>query len=290
MALIPPFFLDCVTAIGLPGPDGNPRYTATGFLYGRFEKQEGPEEKLYRIYLVTNRHVFKDASIAYVRFNPEAEEPARQYDVQLLTADKKPAWFGHPDPEIDVAVVPINARLLKEQGIRFSFFSSDEHVATRAEALRLGLTEGDGVFVLGFPMGYVGEKRNFVIVRQGVLARVRDCLSGGSKEFLVDCSVFPGNSGGPVVSRPEVVSIQGTTAPSKAMLLGIVAGYVPYQDVAISLQTNRPRVIFEENSGLAAAFTIDYVAETIEGASAELPQQAKEKPISVDARANPDAK
>lgn len=112
-------------------------------------------------------------------------------------------------------------------------------------------------------MGLVGGERNFVIVRSGVIARIRDALAGQSKEFLIDTAIFPGNSGGPVVTKPEVLSISGTKAVDKSYLIGMVSGYVPYQNVAISTQTQRPRVIFEENSGLASVVPIDFVVEII---------------------------
>jgi hypothetical protein len=35
-------------------------------------------------------------------------------------------------------------------------------------------------------------------------------------------------------------------------VIGIVSSYIPYQDAAISPQTKRPRIVFEENSGLTS--------------------------------------
>jgi len=124
--------------------------------------------------------------------------------------------------------------------------------------------EGDGVFVLEFPMGLVGGDRHFVIVRQGTIARIRDTLAGGSKECLVDVAVFPGNSGGPVVTRPELAAIQGTQPQHASYLLGMVKSYIPYRDVAISAQTKRPRIIFEENSGLTAVIPVDFVRDALQ--------------------------
>jgi len=164
---------------------------------------------------------------------------------------------------MDVAVIPINFRHLLDRSLRVAFFRSDEHAAVTSRMRELGITEGDFAYVLGFPMGIMSGKRSTVIARSGSIARVRDALSGASPIFLVDSFVFPGNSGGPVVSKPEALAIQGTKAQSAAYLIGVVQSYVPYQDVAVSLQTGRPRVVFEENSGLAAAHPIDAVEEAI---------------------------
>ena len=125
------------------------------------------------------------------------------------------------------------------------------YLATNRHVLE-GKTSGLLRFnTFGFPMGQVGKERNYTIVRHGSLARVRDAIVGSSESFLVDTLIFPGNSGGPVVIRPEALAVGGTKATQKALLIGIVAGYLPYRDVAVSQQTKRARVIFEENSGLA---------------------------------------
>ena len=264
MALIPPFFLDCVVAIGLLASNGTKEWVASGFLFGEFVERKSPTEATYRVYLVTNRHVFEGLQTAYVRFNPEANEPAREFDLQLHDPDGKLKWVAHPDHTIDIAITPINVALLKEQHIKFSWFQGDQHVMDRKKANELGLSEGDGVYVLGFPMGLVGGERNYVIVRQGTIARIRDALAGSSKEFLIDSTIFPGNSGGPVVTRPEITAIQGTQSSSAAHLIGVVKAYIPYRELAISAQTKQPRIMFEENSSLASIIPIDFVRETIE--------------------------
>lgn len=148
--------------------------------------------------------------------------------------------------------------------MKVAFFTSDQHVANIEKMNELGITEGDFAYVLGFPMGLIGGQRNTVVVRSGSIARIRDVLSKANQTFLVDAFVFPGNSGGPVVSKPEALSIKGTKSQNAAYLIGIVQSYVLYQDVAVSLQTKRPRVVFEENSGLAAVHPVDFIEETIQ--------------------------
>lgn len=128
LALIPPFFLDCVVAIGIMSTvtlsDGTKKQEfkglASGFLYGHFLERVSEKESNYQVFLVTNRHVLKDigSNEVYVRFNPETAEPAREYPLKEGTQN----WFAHPCPDVDVAIVPINVAMLKEQGIKFSFF------------------------------------------------------------------------------------------------------------------------------------------------------------------------
>jgi hypothetical protein len=174
-------------------------------------------------------------------------------------------------------VVPINFQVLQEHAMQVAWFESETHVANVDRMRELGFAEGDFVYVLGFPMGLVGEHRNTVIVREGIVARIRDTLVGASQTYLVDSFVFPGNSGGPVISKPEVHSIRGTSAIGAAYLIGIIRAYVPFVDVAVSMQTRRPRVTFEENSGLGEVHPIDCVQAAIEIHENTLAQRGAEQ-------------
>lgn len=267
MALIPPFFMDCVVAIGVKGDEANatPQWIASGFLYGRLvKKEQDPKDSLYAVYLVSNRHVFEKKKKLCLRFNPQADEAARSYDIDLQTPEGQQLWTANADQTLDVGVLSINIRQLQEHAMKVAFFTSDMSAADVAKMKDLGITEGDFSYVLGFPMGMAGDHRNTVIVRSGCIARIQEALHANSNTFFVDAKIFPGNSGGPVVSKPDALAIQGTKPQNAAFLIGIVAAYVPYQEVAVSPQTGRPRVIFEENSGLAVAYTVDCIERTID--------------------------
>lgn len=112
-------------------------------------------------------------------------------------------------------------------------------------------------------MGISGAQRNYVISRGGSIARISDLLDSTDDTFLIDTLVFPGNSGGPVVSALSIAAIAGTKAQNTAYLIGVVRGYLPYNDVAVSQQTGQVRAVFQENSGLAEVVPIDFVNETI---------------------------
>jgi hypothetical protein len=119
---------------------------------------------------------------------------------------------------------------------------------------------GAHVLILGFPMGLRSETYTTPIARSGMVAKSeRD-------DLMLDSFVFPGNSGGPVVYSPEFRAdgvVMTSPLINEERVVGLVIDYIPYTDVAVSPQTRRPRITFEENSGLCHAVTADKILELI---------------------------
>ena len=270
MALIPPEYLNAVVAIGELTNNEPVEFTGTGFLYGHpigLDPSDG--RQWFTVFLVTNRHVVESADGLVGRFNRSMNAEPQIVPLPVKAPDGSPLWTLHPNGE-DVAVIPINTEALREQQIEFAVFQREENSLSRNQALEAGIGEGDGVFVLGFPLGLAGNERNYVIARQGIIARIQNWLNEKDNHFLIDASVFPGNSGGPVVTKPESVQITGTRSFMRCCLIGMVSSYLPYEEVAVSQQTGHPRVIFQENSGLGIIVPTDVIQETVETALSNL--------------------
>lgn len=281
--------LDAVVALGVKNGE-NVAWSGTGFIYGLKLEGEG-ENRRYGLWIITNKHVVKEKGQMVVRFNSLEDEGSKDYDLTLVDGEGNPTWFGHDDPNVDVAAIYINAPILRQDKRKFTYFRSDEHTAGRAKLKEIGVTEGDRVFVLGFPMGIVPELRQYTFCRSGVFSRVRDFIEDASDEFILDAIVFPGNSGGPVILCPSALAIEGTKTIQRADLVGIVKSYIPYIDSAISPQTGRARVSFEENSGLTRAESADSIREVVEKGQEQMTNkleqlQAKaseeDEPVEVD--------
>jgi len=275
-SLIPPLYLDHVVALGTIQPIGQPPHLAwvtegTGFFYGALIKDDPePAKRLYQIFLVTARHVVEHHDATHgemqVRINPRVSSaPGQQFALPTKPGPGVNTWFFHPNPQIDIAAIQINVAFLNGHGIdaKSIFFESDIAAANRSKLQALGVSAGDGVFVLGFPMNLAGEQRNYVIVRQGIVARISEMLEQSSPNFLIDALVYPGNSGSPVILKPDILSISGTKAQNNSLLIGVVTDYLTYVDAAYSQQTRRARITFEENSGLATVIPVDYIDDAI---------------------------
>ncbi|HTW91577.1 MAG TPA: serine protease [bacterium] len=264
MAVIPLSFIDSVVAIGSHPSGGNATWGASGFLYATLRGTTAGRNE-YGTYLVTNRHVLDGLTdpSACVRINPKGSGPAREFPISLKRANGLPWHFGHPDPNVDVAVMPVNMQVASQAGVSAELIKSDSDVSTVSALASDGVAEGSLVYVLGFPMSLVGVARNTVIVRAGCIASMQETLTNPRVPMLVDAPIFPGNSGGPVVLRGELLAIKGTKPQMRASVIGVAASYLTYEDVACSLQTGKPRVSFTENSGLSLVFPMDCVIEAI---------------------------
>lgn len=115
-------------------------------------------------------------------------------------------------------------------------------------------------------MNLMNEKIKAPIYRLSCISRITDAFADPDKSdsFFVDAQIFPGNSGRSVVNRPEVVSIGGAPINSNCGLIGVSSASVTYQELLYSKQTDRVRMIQEEDSGLTIVHPVDCIKEVVE--------------------------
>lgn len=263
MTLLPPSFLDNVVTIGEKSLDGKTKWIATGFLYGHLIKTQD-DSTLYIIFLVTNKHVYLNKNQIVVRLNNKGLKDSKEFTIELINEKGKSIVLTHNEPDVDCALIHLLAPKLDELGINISAFLNDKNTANISMMNESGLSEGDSIFVLGYPLGIVDPTRNLALVRGGIISRIRDLYSGDTKVFIIDSSIFPGNSGGPVLIKPEATSIYGTKPHNQSKLIGLVSSYIPYKDIAVSNQTGQPLLVLQENSGLATVVPVDYIEQIID--------------------------
>lgn len=260
MALLPPPALNSVVAIGNMADDASDakiRWTGTGFIYGVAVGESGDN---FCPFLVTNRHVLEGTDSVIVKMNRADDLSAAEYTLDL---EKDGHLITMGPGGLDVAVTPVRPEVWNVDRAATDVVPEGQSLSVE-KAVEIGVSEGDGVFAVGFPMGLVGYDDHIVpIVRQGCLARVQDWLSKRARRILIDANIFPGNSGGPVFLRPSSIAIEGTKSIAESYLIGMVSAYIPYREMAYSLQTDRARMVFEENSGIAEIVPSDVIMETV---------------------------
>lgn len=172
-----------------PLGDGT-RTVGTGFLLDAPTLDGRP-----RTILVTAGHVFEKMpqSTARIGYRFQTGDGGWRYDPQALTirTARGANWTKHPTR--DIAVMEIKAPPeFAHAAIPLNWLAEDDTFN------RYGLGPGDEMMALGFPRGLSANAAGFPILRAGRVASYPLAPSAAFPTFLMDFSVFPGNSGGPV--------------------------------------------------------------------------------------------
>lgn len=256
MAIIPQIYSDAVVAIGTLKKNGDKVWYATGFVVARKNENGG-----YNTFLVSNKHVLDDGSTSIlVRFNIAGKIEAKDYNVPLIDAEGKKNYSVHT--KSDVACLLLNANILSTDLGSLSAFELEELALTREQMIENDVIEGSIVYSLGFPSGLVGVDSKVPLCRIGCISKIKEPYDING--YLLDIQNFPGSSGSPVINRIEVNHLQGTKGYNSTRLIGIMAKYIPYRDVLVSRQTGLEMQILQENSGIAIAYDVNSIKETVE--------------------------
>jgi len=225
--------------------------SATGFLV-----------EIDNIYhLITAKHVIADKvnnnykihdENMYVFFNGKNKK-LKKRSISKLKSKYKVEWLFHDDPNIDLAILPFPIDLKKDnvKVIPKEYFLQDINK----------IYELYDVFFLSYQPGI--ELRNKVqpIFRSGIISSIQS-----DDIIYIDASAFPGNSGSPVFIKPSGIRFDNNSMiigndPLGGKFLGVISSYITYQDVAYSMQTKKPRIVFEENTGISKLITVNSIIE-----------------------------
>jgi len=235
-------WLKTIVSIEVDSGKEPPTPVGTGFLL---------QTERNHVILVTSKHVIANdegrliSNLVY-RFNnsERGSEIIKEEDFDSRTAN----WFL--SEKADIA-----CRFISWKG-DFDIKSIPLKMVLRQQYVRPGAP----LVVFGFPMGLRSESHPTAIARKGSVAR------SDADGLLLEAFIFPGSSGGPVFYLPTV-SVDDVAIKSPFLnsprLVGVVSSFIPYTDIAWSSQTKRPRITFEENSGLSNAAPADAIIDLI---------------------------
>ena len=263
MSIIPQFFMEATVALGR-NTTPNPQWCATGFVVGRYEGIQDNTDQ-FSTYLITNKHVVDNEKKMVMQVN--LLNGVKVYLLNFFDENNVAKFSAHPSADVIACRIDINLAL--SEGTKLPFFDLRNHALTLQQMRDTGVCEGGLAYTLGFPVSIASDFVNSTvktpICRMGCISRVENVYhDSSSKNFLIDATTYPGNSGGPVISRPESLSITDTPHNSSANLIGLVSAYLPYCETLYSMQTHRQRVINEENSGLTVVVSVDSIKEVVE--------------------------
>jgi len=260
---------------------GASRYQAVGTGFFVTPDTSSP----FREVMVTAAHVFQGVceagtTLVYLRVEESPSVPDSQVQrYELTICDRvvagnnvifRPRWLQHPTADL-AAILPQSSPAVHFPDVRP--FPVD-FIAKAEDWKKWGVGEGEDVLALMFYPNAAPDRPSSPIVRQGVIAEAEE----HADTLLLSLTVFPGNSGAPVVLRPSAIHFSADKGAeiglvNPPLLLGVVIEYVPYYEPAVSPQTKHLRVMFEENSGLTRIVRSERISDLLRQIAANLPSR-----------------
>jgi S1-C subfamily serine protease len=245
------------------------RTVGTGFLVKAADADGRPH-----ILLITAHHVLagmpgNEANIGY-RF--ATENGGWNYAPQTLKIRDEtgaPLWTHHPAR--DVAAIAIEAPPeFAKAAIPANYLAADSFAERN-------LGPGQELMVLGFPRGLAANNAGFPILRSGRVASY-PVAPKSFPTFLLDFSVFPGNSGGPVFTTRTIRNASGAAA-AQPVIAGLLTQQVELNSerLEIGVVTHAKYIVetmaLMENAGAPITLATDQGA--VEGAKPAAQAPAK---------------
>jgi hypothetical protein len=212
--------IECVSANGQQS-------SGTGFFFS-FGTQEMPVPLI-----VSNKHVIEGAKLGRLYFTfaspDEGKGPSPDTGklLPIMVENFETRWIPHPDPNIDLAVMPIAGVLdeIRQRTGRHAFYVTlgPDDISSTEE--RQSYSTMEDVLMIGYPNGIWDQVNNLPVIRRGITASHVGTRWNGRDEFLIDVATFPGSSGSPVflVNIGSYRDAMGTTymGKTRVKLLGV---------------------------------------------------------------------
>ena len=205
---------------------------------------QGPQwRQINGTWLITNRHVafpkINDKEIVPDSFSfnlRQAQNDQIEWlPITLTKDDLLKRTKIHQNPIVDVVAIKIDDLLInvvqatQGKGIISPGTITSDNLPS-ISPLVVDVTSD--IVIASYPKGFYDKVNKFPIVKSGIVASSWGSYFNGQPVFLVDAPLFPGSSGGVVISKPvNIAVINGKIAhnPTKQfVLLGVYSGEPVY--------------------------------------------------------------
>lgn len=161
--------------------------------------------------IITNKHVAKAGASMALRHSSIGASPI------VLLPDFHKFLIEHPDPDVDLCVSfccgNLNGTPYEGNLVAYSY----DDIPTKEILSRYD--DASRILIVGYPKGIIDESHGEPLFRSGILSTPPDKCFSGTRQFLVDASIWGGSSGSPVVLYDNPVNTMGSIRP---YLIGIV--------------------------------------------------------------------
>lgn len=219
--------------------------------------------------LITNKHVLAGAtSVDFTMPRSLNGEPVSAGTRMTANEFSDAVWHGHPQPEVDIAVMkfaPVLEAMAALGAPPFYRAFGDELLLTSADADQLDSIES--VTFVGYPSGLFDRASMLPIARRGQTATPIFNDYNQLPAFLIDASVFPGSSGSPVLilDRGIYSTRDGVTqVGNRVMLAGVVAAVHTRTVMGEIRITSNAYATFDDMIDLGIVFKSSAIQETVD--------------------------
>lgn len=212
-------------------------------------EETGPQwYEINKQWLVTNRHVVLP-KVNGVECVPD-EFIFCLRECKNGTISWKPIKFSgnellanlklHPQKYVDVALIDISSCMKnifrdiadkKENNIMLPTAISNLNLPQN-QPMQIEVTSD--IVVASYPKGFYDDKNKFPIVKSGIIASGWGLNFKGLPIFQIDAQLFPGSSGGLVISKPTNIAVINDklsyNTTKQFVLLGIYSGEYTWED------------------------------------------------------------
>ena len=237
----------------------------TGFLYSTWTNTEGSVES---ILLISNRHVLSNGhsriTLIFNKRSDDTTKPDLGNTVTFTDDNLKEQIIDHPDPEIDLACLPVTGI----KGSEHQVFCTVANDALTSIPDSMIVHAGKEVFFIGYPDNRFDAVHNLPILRRGYIASLPDIDFNGKPQFVIDAQVFPGSSGSPVF-------IESSGA---FRLFGVVTATMVKDEQLKPISVNTVASSFfgvQQTIGLGLVIKVKPLTELISFAKEKIEQESK---------------
>lgn len=263
--------------IDTDSPDGG-RGAGTGFFFQH--KVDG----LDTLFIVTNKHVVlgqKGGCLTFLKMQDRRPIIGDGFNLNFNEHEWSGLWFGHPDPEIDIAICALSPLLdfMRASHGVIPFLCPVNSIQIADESHHDQIDAMESVTFMGYPNGIWDSKNLIPVMRQGTTATPFEIDFEGTPRFLIDASVFGGSSGSPVFLWNQGEWIEkgvGVRYGTRLLFLGVVAAVFfrthLNEIIAVPIPTQaKPMAQQQEMIDLGIVFKARTVLETVTAFLAQRP-------------------